>query len=99
MKSVVTSLLAASLLCLAAGLPSAASAVEPGHVVKDPGEPRGPWEARVRWVDVHTDPRSGMTYTFTYMTITGSTQQSCEQQLQAVIASPGVTVVQPCQPA
>ena len=59
MKSVVTSLLAASLLCLAAGLPSAASAGDPGHVVKDPGEPRGPWEARVRWVDVHTDPRSG----------------------------------------
>jgi hypothetical protein len=99
MKSVVTSLIAATVFCFAAGLPSAVSAVPPGHVSKGPDdEPFGAWQARVRWVHVHTDPRSGMTYTYTYMDIVGPSQQSCDQQLQAVTASPGVSVVEFCHP-
>ena len=100
MKSATTSLIATALLCFAAGLPSLASAIGPGYVEpKDPVTPRGPWEAKVRRVDVHTDPYSGMTYTFRYSTITGPTQESCDQQLSAVLATPGISLVEPCHPA
>ena len=102
-KTVCTALLAGAVALLGATLSMPSQAVPPGWTgpIKEPDEPRGPWEARVRWLQggYYDSPMGPIYYQWTYMTITGPTQQSCQQQLASVTASPGVQVVEFCHPA
>lgn len=68
-------------------------------VPKDPGpQPRGPWVAQYKYLNPHTGP-DGRYFTFTYVTITGSTQVYCEQQLNTAAQQMNVTVTQYCTSA
>ena len=96
MKSVVTSLIAATLLCVVAGVAVAAPIGWTGPKNPEP-EPRGPWEARIRYLDPHKGP-GGVYYTYSFMTVTGATQAYCQQQVQSILAGGNATVVQDCTP-
>lgn len=99
------SLATAAVVLLGFGLAtSPVSAVPIGWTgpVKDDPDPVGNWEARVRWLQGGYYPGPGgrpVYYQYTYMTISGPSQQSCQQQLSSVTASPGVQVVEFCHPA
>ena len=56
----------------------------------------GSFSARVRWTNPHYGP-DGRYYTYSYSTVTGTTMAYCQQQLNAVMANPNVSVVQYCQ--
>lgn len=56
----------------------------------------GSFSVRVKWVDPHYGP-DGRYYTYSYLTLTGTTMAYCQQQVNAVMAGGNVTVVQPCQ--
>jgi len=78
-----------------------ANAMCPGctSVVEEKGDDiivYGSFSARVKWIDVHYGP-DGRLFTYSYLTLTGTTMAYCQQQLNAVLASPGVSVVQACQ--
>lgn len=56
----------------------------------------GSFSAKVRWTNPHQGP-DGRYYTYSYTTLTGTTMAYCQQQLNAVLANPNVSVVQYCQ--
>ncbi len=56
----------------------------------------GSFSAKVRWVNVQVGP-DGRTYTYSYLTLTGTTLAYCQQQVNAVMGNGNVSVVQPCQ--
>ncbi|MBC3872459.1 hypothetical protein [Undibacterium flavidum] len=65
-------------------------------VPKDPGPvPFGNWVGVYKFIQPHYGP-DGRYYTFTYVTVTGTTQAYCQQQIPT---NGNVIVVQSCQPA
>ena len=62
-------------------------------VPKDPGPtPFGNWVGVYKFIQPHTGP-DGRHHTYTYVTVTGTTQAYCQQQIPT---SGNVTVVQWC---
>ncbi len=62
-------------------------------VPKDPGPtPFGNWVGVYKFIQPHTGP-DGRYYTYTYVTVTGTTQAYCQQQIPT---SGNVSVVQSC---
>lgn len=55
----------------------------------------GVFKATVKRIAPHQGP-DGTYHTYVYHYVTAQTMQSCMQQLQSMLASPGVTVVQYC---
>ncbi len=56
----------------------------------------GSFSATVRWVNPHEGP-DGRYYTYSYLTLTGTTMAYCQQQVNAVMGNGNVSVVSPCQ--
>ncbi|MCX7553637.1 hypothetical protein OS175_07080 [Marinicella sp. S1101] len=56
----------------------------------------GSFSATVRWVNPHEGP-DGRYYTYSYLTLTGTTMAYCQQQVSAVMGNGNVSVVSPCQ--
>jgi len=79
------------------GTISQSLAVPVGHVggiIVD--DPRGSYTGIVRSVDPHAGPNGHMYYTYRYYTVTASTMASCQQQLNAMAASPNAYIYQHC---
>lgn len=70
--------------------------VATGPIDVDLDDPRTTYSAVVKYRTWHSTG-SGQTSQINYLTLTGSTMAYCQQQLSAVLNSPGVTVVQFCQ--
>jgi hypothetical protein len=102
MKPFLTLATAAAVLLGFSVMSAPATAVPVGWTgpVKEDPQPLGPWEARVRWLQggYYDSPMGPIYYQYTYMTITGSTQQYCQNQLASVAASGNVQVVEFCHP-
>ncbi len=86
--------LVAFLTCLM----GSAMAVPFGHVAKirDPDPVGSTYSATVKYTTWGTNGSGQYTSTVNYLTLTGTTMAYCQQQLNSVMASPGVTVVQFC---
>lgn len=80
---------------------SAAAATAFAVDVNGPSVPKDPAPATFNWVGIykfiqpHNGP-DGRHYTFTYVTVTGTTQAYCQQQIPN---NGNVIIVQWCQPA
>lgn len=92
--------LRAVLLGVAASIASVAAATAFAVDVNGPSVPKDPGPASFNWVGIykfiqpHNGP-DGRHYTFTYVTVTGTTQAYCQQQIPT---NGNVIVVQWCQP-
>jgi|GEM_PF-2136743 len=63
----------------------------------DLDDPYATYSAVVTYITWHTNAQGRRYHQVNYLTVTGSTMAYCQQQLNAVTASPGVSVVQYCQ--
>ena len=63
----------------------------------DLDDPFATYSAEVKYITWHTNQHGQMVHRVNFLTLTGSTMAYCQQQLNAVLASPGVSVVQYCQ--
>lgn len=60
-------------------------------------DPSATYSAEVSYITWYTNENGQRTHRVNFLTLTGSTMAYCQQQLNAVLASPGVSVVQFCQ--
>ena len=60
-------------------------------------DPYATYSAVVTYITWHTNAQGQRYHRVNYLTLTGSTMVYCQQQLNAVMASPGTSVVQYCQ--
>ena len=63
----------------------------------DLDDPFATYSAKVSYITWHTNHLGQTFHRVNFLTLTGSTMAYCQQQLNAVMASPGVSVVQYCQ--
>ncbi len=79
---------------------SSVSARQNGYVgvIKDPPPPPpgATYSATVKYTTWGYNSSGQYTSTVNYLTLTGTTMAYCQQQLNSVTNSPGVTVVQYC---
>ena len=66
-------------------------------VVVDFDDPRTTYSAIVTYITWYTNAQGQHVHQVNYLTLTGTTMAYCQQQLNAVMASPGTSVVQFCQ--
>jgi len=65
--------------------------------VEEDFDPFATYSAIVTYITWHTNENGQHVHRVNYLTLTGSTMPYCQQQLTAVMNSPGTSVVQFCQ--
>lgn len=96
MKSLIATF-AMTLLIAAASVPASAARIgdgTAGPVGPTPYVP-GVWRAKVKYVNPIKHP-NGTVSTFSYIDITAESQTYCENQLNSLTSTPGITVVTYC---
>lgn len=91
-------LLIAAVAAFVLGSVSPVQAVAVGGVVRNPGPVQpafGTFNARVKYIDPHWGS-DGRYLTFTYLDVTGSRMEYCENQLSAIYAGGNVVVITYC---
>ncbi len=86
-----------SLLLSASAAQAACTGCTPIGPVDIDRDPVYSYSAVVSYRTWYTNASGQHTSQINYLTLTGTTMAYCQQQLAAVTASPGVTVVQFCQ--
>jgi ABC-type sugar transport system substrate-binding protein len=87
-------------LCLLAGSWTAearCNGCSVGVIIIEPDDPFATYSAVVRSLQWRQNEQGQNTSYWQYTTLTGTTMAYCQQQLNAVLASPNVYVVQFCQ--
>ncbi len=64
--------------------------------VEDDFDPAATYSAVVSYITWYTNENGQHTHRVNFLTLTGTTMAYCQQQLSAVMNSPGTTIVQFC---
>jgi hypothetical protein len=98
MSLIRSAVFAGSLLLGAVSAQAACSTcVATGPIIWEPDDPFATYSAVVKQRLWHQNSSGQWTSYDNYTTLTGDTMAYCQQQLNAVMGCPGVTVVQFCQ--